>query len=104
MQYITDKQASKRWGISDRRIRMLCAEGRIKGIVKEGRSYLIPADTLKLIDRRHFRRKYISDKYAELFKSIDEMKVEFNRRRPLTSGGLKRLQDEFLIEFTYSSI
>jgi hypothetical protein len=33
MQYITVKQASERWGISDRRVRFLCAEGRIKGAV-----------------------------------------------------------------------
>jgi excisionase family DNA binding protein len=47
MQYITVKQASQRWGISDRRVRLLCAEGRIEGVVRKGRSYLIPADTLK---------------------------------------------------------
>jgi Fic family protein len=31
------------------------------------------------------------------------MKAELDRRRPLTQGELKRLQDEFLIEFTYNS-
>lgn len=31
------------------------------------------------------------------------MKAELDRRRSLTSGELKRLQDEFLVEFTYNS-
>lgn len=103
MQYITVKQASERWSISDRRVRVLCAEGRIEGVVREGRSYLIPADTLKPIDKRSLRGKEIPEQYAALFASIDEMKAELDRRRPLTSGELKRLQDEFLVEFTYNS-
>ena len=103
MQYITVKQASERWGISDRRVRVLCAEGRIEGAAKEGRSYLIPEDALKPIDRRSLRGKEIPEQYAALFIAIDEMKAELDRRRPLTSGELKRLQDEFLVEFTYNS-
>jgi excisionase family DNA binding protein len=103
MQYITVKQASERWGISDRRVRVLCAEGRIEGVVKEGRSYLIPEDAFKPIDGRSLRGKEIPEQYAALFTAIDEMKAELDRRRPLTGGELKRLQDEFLVEFTYNS-
>lgn len=103
MDYITVKQASERWGISDRRIRILCAEGRIGGVLQKGRSYLIPIDTLKPIDGRSLRGKAIPEQYAALFASVDEMKNELDRRRPLTSGELKRFQDEFLVEFTYNS-
>lgn len=103
MQYMTVKQASEQWGISDRRIRLLCAEGRIEGVVRDGRSYLIPADALKPIDRRSLRGKNISEQYVKLFASVDMMKAELDRRRPMTSGELKRLQDEFLVEFTYNS-
>ncbi len=103
MKYITVKQASERWGISDRRVRILCAEGRIEGVIKKGRSYLVPADAFKPIDGRSLRGREIPEQYAALFASIDEMKAELDRRRPLTSGELKRLQDEFLVEFTYNS-
>lgn len=103
MQYITAKQASEQWGISDRRVRVLCAEGRIEGAIRKGRSYLIPADALKPIDGRSLRGKDIPEKYASLFETIDAMKAELDRRRPLTTGELKRLQDEFLVEFTYNS-
>lgn len=103
MQYITVKQASELWGISDRRVRLLCAEGRIEGLIQKGRSYLIPKNTLKPLDGRSLRGKNISEQYARLFTTIDEMKAELNRRRPLSIGELKRLQDEFLVEFTYNS-
>jgi excisionase family DNA binding protein len=103
MQYMTVKQASERWGISDRRVRVLCAEGRIEGVIQKGRSYLIPTDALKPIDGRSLRGKEIPEQYAVLFASVDGMKAELDRRRPLTAGELKRLQDEFLVEFTYNS-
>lgn len=103
MQYMTVKQASERWGISDRRVRVLCAEGRIEGVIQKGRSYLVPADALKPIDGRSLRGKEIPEQYAVLFASVDGMKAEIDRRRPLTAGELKRLQDEFLVEFTYNS-
>ncbi|MDR1028283.1 MAG: Fic family protein [Clostridiales Family XIII bacterium] len=103
MDYMTVKQAAEQWGISDRRVRLLCAEGKINGIVRKGRGYLIPTDTLKPIDGRSLRGKEIPEQYAALFSSVDAMKAELGRRRPLTQGELKRLQDEFLVEFTYNS-
>lgn len=103
MEYITVKQASERWGISDRRVRILCEEGRIVGVIRKGRSYLIPLGALKPIDGRSLRGKKIAEQYAALFSAVDEMKVELDRRRPLTEGELKRLRNEFLIEFTYNS-
>ncbi len=103
MDYISVKQAAERWGISDRRVRVLCRQGRIAGIVKQGRSYLIPADAIKPADRRTLRGMIIPQEYAVLFSRVDTLKAELDRRRPLTPGELKRLQEEFLVEFTYNS-
>ena len=33
--YMTVKQASEKWGISDRRTRVLCSEGKIPGAYQE---------------------------------------------------------------------
>lgn len=52
MKYITANQAAKRWGISQRRVQVLCAEGRIKGVFKLGEAWAIPADTEKPNDKR----------------------------------------------------
>ena len=103
MGYMTVKEASEKWYISDRRTRVFCSEGRIPGVVKEGRSYRIPSDAVKPVDGRTLKGKIIPGKYRELFVRIDAKKEELAKRRPLTEGELKRLQEEFLLEFTYNS-
>lgn len=52
MKYITTAQAAEKWGISDRRVRTLCREGKIDGVILEGKSYRIPAETKKPADGR----------------------------------------------------
>ncbi len=52
MQYITASEAAKKWNISQRRVQILCAEGRISGIFKLGEAWAIPADTEKPEDKR----------------------------------------------------
>jgi len=52
MDYITVQQAAEKWNISDRRVRVLCSEGRIPGTVKSGKSYSIPADAPRPNDAR----------------------------------------------------
>lgn len=39
---MTVKQAAEKWGQSDRRVRILCAEGKISGAFQEGRGWKIP--------------------------------------------------------------
>ena len=56
MKYIDVKEASAKWGISDRRIRLLCTQGRIDGAIKLGWSWTFPADTPKPRDGRVLRR------------------------------------------------
>ena len=46
------KEASKLWGLTERRIAGLCKNGDIKGARKAGRSWLIPADAQKPVDKR----------------------------------------------------
>ena len=50
--WITPKQASEEWGISDRRVQALCANGQIKGVMKLGQAWLIPSGTPKPPDGR----------------------------------------------------
>ena len=46
------KEASKLWGLTERRIAGLCKNGDIKGAKKAGKSWLIPADAQKPADKR----------------------------------------------------
>lgn len=94
--FMTAKQASEKWGISDRRIRVLCAEGKIPGACREGRSWKIPVDAKKPADGRYKSRE-------SLLVQIDRKKIELDSRRPLTAGEIARLNEEFIVEYTYNS-
>lgn len=52
MEYMTASQAAKKWNISQRRVQILCSEGRIPGVFKLGEAWAIPADTQKPEDKR----------------------------------------------------
>ena len=52
MDFMTAQQAAEKWGLSDRRVRILCSEEKIPGAVKNGKAYQIPVDAVKPVDRR----------------------------------------------------
>ena len=60
MGYLTAKQFSKIWGITERRIIKLCKENRISGAIKNGMVWEIPEETIKPSDRRSSIYKYIN--------------------------------------------
>ncbi len=53
------KDAAKLWGISERRVIALCQNGKIKGAVKNGRSWEFPANTTKPADGRVKKDTYV---------------------------------------------
>ena len=70
--YITVKQASEKWGISDRRVRVLCSEGKI------------PYDAIKPTDGRY--------KITEsLIPILEEKLGNLKARRPLTECSRQHL-------------
>lgn len=52
MKYITASQIAKKWNISQRRVQILCSEGRIPGVFKLGETWAIPETAQKPIDLR----------------------------------------------------
>lgn len=95
MEYVKVSQMAEKWGISARRIRMLCADGKIPGVIRKGNLYMIPADAQKPVDGRLSN----ANPYAE----IEAKKQKFSELRPLTAGEVERLREEFMVEFTYNS-
>lgn len=59
MDYMLVLEASKKWGITTRRIQTLLNEGRIPGAGKAGTIWLIPIDAEKPADARIKSGKYI---------------------------------------------
>jgi hypothetical protein len=52
-EYITSREAAKKWSISHRRVAYLCEEGRVSGAVKKSKLWLIPINTEKPVDGRY---------------------------------------------------
>ena len=52
MNYLTTTEIAEKWGITRRRIVVLCNEGRIKGAIKKGSMWLIPENAVKPFDKR----------------------------------------------------
>ncbi|MDD4211532.1 MAG: Fic family protein [Clostridia bacterium] len=95
MKFITTKQASVKWGITDRRIRTLLKEDRIEGAVFERNKWFIPENAKKPSEDKRAGRTF----YAE----IDRLKEQLDKTRPLTEGEVKRLNEQFAVDYTYNS-
>lgn len=77
MQYISVKEASEKWGISERRVRALCESGRIEGVTRCGDwVWSIPANTQKPADGRTLR--FIKNRSlrtgSQDYKEVDSMR------------------------------
>lgn len=52
MEFMTAKEAAEKWGITPRRVQVLCAEGRISGAWRLGNAWAIPVNSEKPRDER----------------------------------------------------
>ena len=95
MEYIKVAKAAEKWGISPRRVRILCAEGKIEGVIRKGKLYMIPENAQKPRDGRLSKYNILDE--------IEEKKAKLDAMRPLTPCEIKRLREEFMIEFTHNS-
>ena len=95
MVYIKVSQAAEKWGISARRVRILCAEGKIDGVIRKGNLYMIPENASKPQDGRLGKNILLAN--------IEEKRESLSNKRPLTPGEVERLAHEFMVEFTYNS-
>ncbi len=101
MDYMKVSEAAQRWGLSARRVRILCQENRIEGVIRKGNLYMIPTEAKKPEDGR--RRDRNRTTLKKLLNNIDKNLESLSTLRPLTKGEIERLREEFLIEFTYNS-
>ena len=59
MEYMSISQAAEKWGISPRRIQVLCKQERIPGASRMGYVWAIPVDAEKPKDARVKSGKYV---------------------------------------------
>ncbi|QWB95622.1 Fic family protein [Mycoplasmatota bacterium] len=102
MEYKNISYFATKWHIKERRIRVLCTEGRIHGVKKVGKTWLIPEDAQKPIDKRY---RQVNDLFFDSidFNSIDEKKDTIDSHRPFSQNMTRQLRDKLIIEWTYNS-
>lgn len=107
MKYMTVKEASEKWNISERRVRTLCNKGRIDGAFRMGWIWSIPERLEKPIDARTTRHKIKRVPEVRFnnmsFEAIDKKKKQLDKLRPLPKHTLKSLRENMLVEWTYNS-
>lgn len=59
MEYLSIRQTAEKWGLSKRRVQVLCSQNRIPGAIKIDYSWVIPAEAKKPSDARVKSGKYI---------------------------------------------
>lgn len=69
--YMSAREASYKWGVSESRVHKLCQAGRIPGLERFGRSWVIPEDAEKPADPRCGRQN-ARIKTAEQEEKADE--------------------------------
>lgn len=106
MEFMTTKEAAKKWNVSERRIRQLLISGRIEGAIKNGNSWNIPINTIKPFDKRNIKinkNDFIINLDTSYFSEIDKLKKELNNKRPIPKETLKSLKESINLEWTYNS-
>ena len=72
MKYLSTFETAEKWGISHRRVSVLCNEGRITGAQRAGSRWIIPENAEKPADARIRSGKYIKKPTEERDISYDE--------------------------------
>ena len=93
MDYLCVQNVSEKWGISKRRIQILCREGRIAGAKRVGNMWVIPENTEKPLDARKktpvktegkqtsFLRRDLKKLLKELYQDCEKKAVSMENRR-----------------------
>lgn len=103
MKYIKVSEAAEKWGISARRVRLLCEQGRIAGVERKGNLYMIPDDAEQPVDARTYAKKGSKKAYTPILEQVDALKKSLDAARPLTPAEVEAIKEVFLVEHTYNS-
>ncbi len=101
--FVSVAEVAKRWGVSDRRVRVLCEAGLIFGATRQGKLWKIPADAPRPPDGRTLRGKGIPPELRATVAAVDALKEKLDAARPLTSAEAEKMRQVFLVDYTHSS-
>lgn len=57
MEFVSAKEKSEEWGLSLRRVQIFCEQGRIDGVQRLGKIWVIPKDAERPADLRYSKNR-----------------------------------------------
>lgn len=100
MEYISAREAADKWGISQRRVAVLCAEQRISEATMVGNMWLIPAAAEKPIDARSIRYNGSCEKKVKPFLKWaggkGQLLAEIEKYYPFENGDITKYAEPFV--------
>ena len=103
MKYISIKEAAEIWNLSERRVRTLCAAGRVFGAQKTGKFWMIPENSPKPRDVRAYKNVDLSTEYKNRIAELDKKLEILKKKDCLTELEKERLREEFVVQYIYDS-
>ena len=100
MEFMSAREAADKWGISQRRVAVLCSEQRIKEATMVGNMWIIPSSAEKPIDARSTRYNRIEGKAVKPFLKWaggkGQLLKEIEHYYPFDSGKLTKYAEPFV--------
>ena len=100
MEYMSAREAADKWGISQRRVAVLCSEQRIKEATMVGNMWIIPSSAKKPIDARSLRYIANNDKKVKPFLKWaggkGQLIKEIERYYPFEDGKITKYAEPFV--------
>lgn len=97
---MTAREAADKWGISQRRVAILCSENRIENVAMKGNMWLIPINAQKPSDARSMRRDEKEDKYVKPFLKWaggkGQLLKEIEKYYPFENGKITKYAEPFV--------
>lgn len=100
MEYISAREAADKWGISQRRVAVLCSEQRVAEATMVGNMWIIPSSAKKPIDARSTRYNRTEEKAVKPFLKWaggkGQLLKELKHYYPFNSGKITKYAEPFV--------
>lgn len=100
MEYMCAREAADKWGISQRRVAVLCSENRVEHAQMIGNMWIIPADAEKPLDARSRKSIEVDEKIAKPFLKWAGGKTqllgEIRKYYPFENSGFTKYAEPFV--------
>lgn len=100
MEFMSARDAADKWGISQRRVAILCSENRVANAQMVGNMWIIPADAEKPVDARSLRYSKSEEKVVKPFLKWaggkGQLLKEIEQYYPFSPKGVNKYAEPFV--------